>query len=357
MKEVLSMTNGILNKSDILFLYENIKANPNGDPDENKPRIDPVTRHCLVTDVRIKRTVRDYLNKYKEKPIFVERREAGEAITASIRFLEEVEKIKKEKKEIKKDDLINKLFVDHIDIRLFGCTITVQEKEKKAIKEVLKEKDEIDSITRPGPIQLTLADSLHKVETETIKGTTAFASTERAGAGTFSTKYILPYALIAVSGVINPISGKKTGLTQTDIDFFFEGLWFGTLNLNTGSKNQIPKLLVKVDYNSKRFNIGMLDRYLMGNLKLNNGVDKEEDIHSNKQFHLVLNDLVGALANRKAQISKIMIVDDGEVITKYKGENKRLAEALKEAGIDENKIQTFNPENLIVNEKDKKAER
>jgi Cas7 group CRISPR-associated protein Csh2 len=44
------MANEILNKSDILFLYENIKANPNGDPDENKPRIDPVTRHCLVTD-------------------------------------------------------------------------------------------------------------------------------------------------------------------------------------------------------------------------------------------------------------------------------------------------------------------
>jgi CRISPR-associated protein Csh2 len=343
------MANEISNKSDILFLYENIKANPNGDPDENKPRIDPVTRHCLVTDVRIKRTVRDYLNKYKEKPIFIERREAGEAITASIRFLEQVEKIKKEKKEIKKDELINKLFSDHIDIRLFGCTITVQKKEKEAIKDVVKE--EIDSITRPGPIQVTLAESLHKVETETIKGTTAFASTEKAGAGTFSTKYILPYALIAVSGVINPASGKKTGLTQTDIDLFLEGLWFGTLNLNTGSKNQIPKLLLKVDYTSEKFNIGMLDRYIADNLKLNNGVDKEENIRSLNQFSLVLDDLVNILASKKDQISKISLIDDGELRTKYKEKDKRFADSLKEAGIGDNKIVILSPNDLIKQEK------
>lgn len=351
------MSNEILNKSDILFLYENIKANPNGDPDENKPRIDPVTRHCLVTDVRIKRTVRDYLNKCKDKPIFVERRESGEAITASIRLLEEVEKIKEKEKKIRKDSLIIMLFTFHIDIRLFGCTITVQDKEKKAIKTILEGGEEIDSITCPGPVQIILGESLHKVEMETIKGTTAFASTEKAGAGTFSTKYILPYALIAVSGVINPTSGKKTGLTQTDINLFLEGLWFGTLNLNTGSKNQVPKLLLKVDYNSEKFNIGMLERYLIGNLKLNNRVDKEEDIRSSKDFHLVIDDLVSVLVNRKDQISKITVVDDGEIATKYNNQDKRLVDALKEAHIDSNKIQTLTPEKLIVKEKEQKPEK
>jgi len=346
----------VSSKSDILFVYENIKANPNGDPDENKPRIDPITRHCLVTDVRIKRTVRDYLNKNKGKPIFVQRREAGEAITASFRLFEEVEKIKKEKKKTTKDELINSLFTDHIDIRLFGCTITVQEKEKKVIKDVIDE--EIDSITRPGPAQIVLAESLHRVEMETIKGTTAFASTEKAGTGTFSTKYILPYALIAVSGVVNPTSGKKTGLMQKDIDLLLEGLWFGTLNLNTGSKNQIPKLLLKVDYNSDKFNIGMLDRYLMGNLKLNDGVDREENIRSNKQFYLMVDDLVSVMAGKKAQIDKIIIVDDGEIATKYtnkdkKQVDKRLADSLKEAGIEDNKIVICFPNDLIK-QKEKK---
>jgi len=342
------MTKEILNKIDVMFLYENVKANPNGDPDENKPRIDPVTRHCLVTDVRIKRTVRDYLNKYKGKPIFVERREAGEAITASIRFLEEVEKLKSEKKEIIKEELINRLFSDHIDIRLFGCTITVQDKEKKAIKEVLKGKEEIDSITRPGPIQITLAESLHKVETETIKGTTAFASTEKAGAGTFSTKYILPYALISVSAVINPTSGKKTGLMKEDIELFLEALWFGTLNLNTGSKNQIPKLLLRVDYNSEKFNIGMLDRYLMGSLRMHNEGDAEENLRSKEEFYIVLDELVDSISEKKDKIDKIFIVDEGEVETKYKMQNMRIERALREAGIDADKIKALRPEDLIV---------
>lgn len=351
------MTSEVLNKSDILFLYENIKANPNGDPDENKPRIDPVTRHCLVTDVRIKRTLRDYLNKCKGEPIFVERREAGEAITASARLKEVTDGIKKK---INKETLVNQeLFSKFIDIRLFGCTITIQkaenekkEEEKKWIQDVIGEK--LDSITRPGPVQIILGESLHKAETETIKGTTAFASGEKARTGTFSTKYILPYALIAASGVINPKSGEKTGLKQSDINLLIEGLWFGTLNLNTGSKNQIPKLLMKVDYNSDKFNIGMLDRYLMGNLELNNKDEKEEDIRSNKQFCLVIDNLVSALKKQENQIAKITIVDDGEIVTKCNSQDKRLAYALKES-IGEDKVYTCSPENLIVeNNKSKK---
>ena len=53
-------------KSELLFLYDIKDANPNGDPlDENKPRIDEETGQNLVTDVRLKRTVRDYLFNYK----------------------------------------------------------------------------------------------------------------------------------------------------------------------------------------------------------------------------------------------------------------------------------------------------
>ena len=52
----------IENRSEILFLYDIENANPNGDPnDENKPRIDEETGKNIVTDVRLKRTIRDYL--------------------------------------------------------------------------------------------------------------------------------------------------------------------------------------------------------------------------------------------------------------------------------------------------------
>lgn len=61
-----------LNRSEILFLYDVTDANPNGDPvDENKPRIDEETGINIVTDVRLKRTIRDYLHTYKNQEIFI----------------------------------------------------------------------------------------------------------------------------------------------------------------------------------------------------------------------------------------------------------------------------------------------
>ena len=61
----------IKNRSELLFLYDITDANPNGDPiDENKPRIDEETGINIVTDVRLKRTVRDYLNDYKRRSFY-----------------------------------------------------------------------------------------------------------------------------------------------------------------------------------------------------------------------------------------------------------------------------------------------
>ena len=60
-------------RSEILFLYDVQNNNPNGDPnDENKPRYDEESGRNLVTDVRLKRTIRDYLKDYKNQNIFVQ---------------------------------------------------------------------------------------------------------------------------------------------------------------------------------------------------------------------------------------------------------------------------------------------
>lgn len=62
----------IMNRSEIIFLYDIADNNPNGDPlDSNKPRIDEETGENIVTDARLKRTIRDYLHDYKGEEIFV----------------------------------------------------------------------------------------------------------------------------------------------------------------------------------------------------------------------------------------------------------------------------------------------
>ena len=59
-------------RSEVLFCYDVTDANPNGDPlDENKPRIDEEAKVNIITDVRLKRTVRDYLFNYKKYPLLV----------------------------------------------------------------------------------------------------------------------------------------------------------------------------------------------------------------------------------------------------------------------------------------------
>ena len=66
------MSTSIKNRSEIVFLYDVKDANPNGDPlDENKPRIDEETNTAMVSDVRLKRTIRDYLHDFKGHEIFI----------------------------------------------------------------------------------------------------------------------------------------------------------------------------------------------------------------------------------------------------------------------------------------------
>jgi len=101
------------NRSEILFLYDVQNANPNGDPnDENKPRIDEETSRNLVTDVRLKRTIRDYLLE-KGEEIFIKevRKEDGNL------------KTKEERTYDLKIDSPENMADKCIDIRLFGLLL------------------------------------------------------------------------------------------------------------------------------------------------------------------------------------------------------------------------------------------
>ena len=142
----------ITNRSEILFLYDVTYANPNGDPvDENKPRIDEETEINIVTDVRLKRTIRDYLNDYKGQDIFIieSRDENGNLRTKEDRLSDF-------------DNKLEKILKECIDVRLFGATTAVKDK----------------TIVLTGPVQFRYGKSLHKVDLTYIKGTTVMPSKE-----------------------------------------------------------------------------------------------------------------------------------------------------------------------------------
>lgn len=263
--EAKRMSELIKNRSEIVFLYDIKDANPNGDPlDGNKPRIDEETGINIVTDVRLKRTIRDYLMNFKNKEIFVREitDEAGKIQDAKLRakdFLKDVDNLENkgfnEQKNVIKEKIVN----DCIDVRLFGATIPLD----LSIKEGNKTKSVTGSITLTGPVQFRIGRSLHRVEMKHIKGTGAFASKAGATQKTFREEDILLYSLIGFYGITNENAAQHTQLTEEDVTLLLDGIWNGTKNLISRSKaGQMPRLLLKVNYKEKNYHIGDLDKLI-----------------------------------------------------------------------------------------------
>ncbi len=289
-------------RSEIVFLYDIKDANPNGDPlEENKPRIDEETETNIVTDVRLKRTIRDYLFEYKGyngrngKDIFVReiKDENGKIQDAKARA-----------KDFENDP--QKILKECIDVRLFGGTIPIT---------TGKNKD--SSITYTGPIQFRFGRSLHRVEVKHIKGTGAFASGEGKEKKTFREEYILPYSLIAFYGIVNENSAKYTKLTEEDVNEMLEAMWNGTKNLVTRTKvGQMPRFLMRVIYKENNYHIGDLDKKID---LLKSKDDKE--LRNISDVKIDLTRLYNSLLMEKDKIEKVEIEANEDTIFKI-GDNE-----------------------------------
>jgi len=275
------MSEIVKNRSEIIFLYDIENANPNGDPmDENRPRIDEETEKNIVTDVRLKRTIRDYLYKFLNEEIFIieEINEDGTQKTREGR-LEEL-KIKS------KEDGV-KLLENYVDLRLFGATIAVKGMP----------------LTWIGPVQFKFGKSLHKVEPKTIKGTSVMPSKENVTRGTFIETQILPYSLISFYGIINENAAKSTGLTESDVNLLMNGIWNGTKNLITRSKiGQMPRLLLRIIYKEDNFHIGDIDKKMK--LTLNEDIE-EKSLRSISETKLDISELIETINSNKDKIERV----------------------------------------------------
>jgi CRISPR-associated protein Csh2 len=302
----LKMTE-LKNRSELLFLYDVTDANPNGDPvDENKPRIDEETGVNIVTDVRLKRTIRDYLYEYKGLEVFIReiRKEDGKLKTKE----ERLEEFKSNQEVIEKC----------IDIRLFGATTAVEGK----------------TMALTGPVQFKYGRSLHRVDLTYIKGTTVMPSGAEKTQGTFTEKYILPYSLIAFYGIVNDNLAKVQNipLTQEDVDYMLEAMWHGTKNLISGSKfGQVPRLLIQIVYKpDSYFYIGELNR----RIKLISDIE-DEKIRDISQVKIDISDLAKALEENKGKIEKIRYKVDERLRLVKDGMDTSLTQALSQLSLEE----------------------
>jgi len=264
------------NRSEFLFIYDVKDANPNGDPlDENKPRVDEETGQVIVTDVRLKRTIRDYLATVKGLDVFIIEMRDGEGNLRT----------KEDRTADFKDDP-NLILEKCVDMRLFGATTAIKGK----------------TITWTGPVQFKFGRSLHKIDGPVlIKGTTVMPSQEGKKQGTFREEWIVPYALIAFHGVANEYAAKETHLTEDDIKLMVEAMWGGTRDLITRSKfGQMSRLLLRIVYKEgSDFYIGELDKLVRWTP--DDGL-REEQVRDITEGTLEVGDLLDAIEKHQDKI-------------------------------------------------------
>ena len=207
------------NRYDFILLFDVKDGNPNGDPDGgNLPRVDPETGEGLVTDVCIKRKVRNYIQMATDQGIFVrENSVLNDSINAAVE--EATGKDAKTKNATDRDKARALMCKEYYDIRAFGAVLSTGNNAGQV----------------RGPIQLTFARSIDPIfpHEHTITRMAATDASEqkkneeaddKGGNRTMGRKATVPYGLYKMYGFVTPHFAEDTGFTEDDLSLFWEAL-------------------------------------------------------------------------------------------------------------------------------------
>lgn len=220
------MGEAIKNRYDFVVLFDVTNGNPNGDPDAgNMPRVDPETGLGLVTDVCLKRKIRNYVEDAKEDAegyrIYVKDSVPLETNDKEALKYCDAEKVAEAKK--KDPDLGKKvrdfMCSNYYDIRTFGAVMTTFVKASLNCGQVR------------GPVQFGFARSIEPIVPQEVTITRCAITTEKDAAKKnteIGRKYIVPYALYQAEGYVSAnLARKVTGFSEEDLAL----LWQAIINM------------------------------------------------------------------------------------------------------------------------------
>ncbi|SDJ01123.1 type I-C CRISPR-associated protein Cas7/Csd2 [Billgrantia gudaonensis] len=210
----------ITNRYEFVLLFDVTNGNPNGDPDAgNLPRLDPETNQGLVTDVCLKRKIRNYVALEKEE-------DAGYAIYMQEKSvlnnqhkkaydaLDIKPEPKKLPKEVEKARALTEWMCQNFfDVRTFGAVMTT----------------EVNSGQVRGPVQMAFASSIDPVVPMEVSITRMAVTNERdlEKERTMGRKHIIPYGLYRAHGYISAKLAEQTGFSEDDLEL----LWRSLINM------------------------------------------------------------------------------------------------------------------------------
>lgn len=204
------------NRYDFLYLFDCQDANPNGDPDAgNLPRTDVETGQGLVTDVCLKRKIRNFVQLTRKgddthRIYFTDgsvlnnlHREAQEAVGIP------AAEAKSPKRE-KRDNATNWMCDHYYDIRAFGAVMST----------------DVNCGQVRGPVQISFARSIDPIVSSEHAITRSSVANERDAEKerTMGRKFTVPYGLYKAQGFVNPFLAEQTGFSEHDLELLFRSL-------------------------------------------------------------------------------------------------------------------------------------
>lgn len=212
---------------DFVLLFDVVNGNPNGDPDAgNAPRVDPETGHGLVSDVSLKRKIRNFITLVKSDPasgqpehgydIYVKERAI---LNQQHQRAYDAKGLKAESKKLPKDqqkarEITSWMCQTFFDIRMFGAVMST----------------EVNAGQVRGPVQIAFARSIDPIVSLEQSITRMAVTTEReaeqqdGGNRTMGRKEIVPYALYRAHGFVSPYLARQTGFSSDDLTLLWQAL-------------------------------------------------------------------------------------------------------------------------------------
>lgn len=207
----------IQNRYEFVYFFDVTNGNPNGDPDAgNMPRLDPESSKGLVTDVCLKRKIRNYIQITEEKSpgydIYVQEKsvlnQQNQKAYDALEITSESKKLPKD--QIKAKEVTDWMCANFFDVRTFGAVMTT----------------EVNSGQVRGPLQLAFAKSIDPIIPLEISITRMAVTNEKdlEKERTMGRKHIVPYGLYRVHGFVSAKLAEKTGFSEVDLEKVWKAL-------------------------------------------------------------------------------------------------------------------------------------
>ncbi|SEA40051.1 CRISPR-associated protein Csh2 [Haloplanus vescus] len=313
----------VTNRSEIVFLYDAVDANPNGNPlsGANRPRIDPQTQQAIVTDVRLKRYLRDQLDDDGHGVYIRNVQEDGDQYTRGKLLEDRLKAVEPDNYDLDDDeeadefreDVFGEFLNESVDVRYFGATMSVDTDEVYA-------KHLPDHFT--GPVQFSPGKSMHAVnENEEYDSlTSVIATQENKQQGGFDLDdHRIQYGLIRFHGLVDEHGAADTNLTEADVERLDTLCWRAIKNqtISRSKVGQEPRLYCRVEYADESFHLGGLDR----DLELDDEHSKpDEELRTVRDLTLDVTGLVDRLKGASNRIDRVRVVASDVLELSYDGE-------------------------------------